>query len=212
MKKAMSAEKRTTEVRQSEIAKAALELIGTRGMKGLRMAALARKVGIVPSGIYRHYRSKDEVLDAILDYIQQRFNANARAVARLEGDALTRLHALLIKHITLARENESIPIVVFSAEVYTESPRRRVKLLKIIESYLAEVADLVMQGQRDESIRRDVDPATVALSFLGLIQPSIILWHLSAGKYDLIKQAEAAWPLFCDAIRPRSGVQEKRPS
>lgn len=32
----------------------------------------------------------------------------------------------------------------------------------------------------------------VAMLFLGLIQPSSILWHLSAGKYDVTKQSEAA--------------------
>ena len=198
----MPAVKQKTELRQSAIAKAALSLIGAQGMKGLRVAAVARKVGLVPSGIYRHYRNKDKVLDAILDYIQQRFNANVRAVSRLEGDALARLHDLLMKHINLIRENESIPLVVFSPEVYNESPCRRVKLLGIIESYLAEVATLVEQGQREETIRTDLKPGTVAMLFLGLIQPSIIVWHLSAGKYDATKQAEAAWPIFCRAIQP----------
>src|SRR5664280_66741 len=101
---AMPAVKQKTEQRQSAIAKAALSLIGAQGMRGLRVAAVARKVGLVPSGIYRHYRNKDEVLDAILDYIQQRFSANVRAVSRLEGDALARLHALLMRHTRLIRE------------------------------------------------------------------------------------------------------------
>ena len=197
----MTAPKRSTELRQREIAKAALSLIGAQGMKGLRVATVARKVGLVPSGIYRHYRNKAEVLDAILDYIQHRFNANVRAVSRLEEDALARLHALLMKHIRFIRENESIPLVVFSPEVYTENPRRRVKLLGIIDSYLAEVVALVKQGQREGTIRSGIKPAAAAMMFLGLIQPSVIIWHLSAGKFDVMKQAEAGWQMFWHAIR-----------
>lgn len=208
----MPTEKRTTEVRQSEIAKAALELIAARGMKGLRVAAVARKVGLVPSGIYRHYRNKDEVLDAILDYIQHRFSANVRLVSRMEGDALARLHVLLMKHINLIRENESIPVVVFSADLYTESPRRRIKLLGIIESYLAEVAAIIEQGQREGIIRKELEPGATAMLFLGLIQPSTIVWHLSAGKYDVTKQAEAAWPMFCRAIRQDSPAVGRKKS
>ena len=34
----MAADKQPTDVRQDEIARAALELVGTMGMKGLRMA------------------------------------------------------------------------------------------------------------------------------------------------------------------------------
>ena len=208
----MSTVKQRTEVRQSAIAKAALSLMGAQGMKGLRVAAVAREVGLVPSGIYRHYRNKDGVLDAILDYIQHRFSANVRAVTRMEGDALARLHALLMKHISLIRENESIPLVVFSPEVYTESPRRRIKLLGIIESYLAEVAAIIEQGQREGTIRRELEPGATAMLFLGLIQPSTIVWHLSAGKYDVTKQAEAAWPMFCRAIRPDSPAVGRRKS
>ena len=205
----MKVKKQPTEIRQNEIAQAALDLIGSRGMKGLRMAAIAKKVGIVPSGIYRHFQSKDEVIDAILDFIQHRFIANARSAARMKGDALTRLHALLMKHVSLVRENASIPVVIFSADVYTTSPRRRVKLFGIIESYLAEIAVIIEQGQREGTIRRDVEPSSVAVMFMGLIQPPTILWHLSAGTYDVIQQAEAAWPIFCRAVEhQKNEIQE----
>jgi AcrR family transcriptional regulator len=197
----MPTTKRRTEVRQGEIAKAALELISAHGMKGLRVAAVARKVGIVPSGIYRHYRNKDGVLDAILDFIQHRFNTNVGAVLGMKGEVSARLHALLMKHIRLIQENESIPLVIFSAEVYTGNRRRRVKLLGIIESYLAKIAALVEQGQREGNIRADTKPAAAAMMFLGLIQPSVIVWHLSAGKFDVTKQAEAGWQMFWRAIR-----------
>jgi len=201
----MPALKRATGIRRTEIAKAALALVAARGMEGLRVAAVARKVGLVPSGIYRHYRNKTDVLDAILDYIQSRLSANVRKVSLLEGSAIERLHALLMGHVRLIRDNEAIPIVVFSPEVYSGSPSRRRKLLGIIDGYLSHVAEIVRQGQAEGVIREDVVPAVAATLFLGLIQPSAILWHLNAGKFDVTKQAEAAWPMFCRAVQ-RGGV------
>lgn len=206
----MAIKKQSTEIRQDEIARAALELVGTQGMKGLNMASIARKVGIVPSGIYRHFRSKDDVIDAILDYLQRGLGGNVRALATLEGTALDRLHFLLMKHIDLIRKNKSIPVVVFSTEVYNGSPRRRVKLLGIIESYLAEIAALVAHGQREGSVCKELDPKTVAILFMGLVQPSTILWHLSTGKYDVIKQAEAAWPMFRRAIEHKPPATKRK--
>lgn len=197
----MPATKRSTAIRQSEIAKAAMEITAARGMKGLCVAEVARRVGLVTSGIYRHYRSKDELIDTVLDYIQSRLASNARTAARMAGDAPTRLHALLTKHVNLIRENESIPQVVFCQEVYAGHPRRRTKLLGIIQGYLSEVANIVQEGQNEGSLRRDVVPATVALMFLGLIQPPAIIWHLSARSFDVKEQAEAAWPIFLEGIR-----------
>lgn len=205
----MAARKRGTAVRQTEIARAALDLVGSRGMAGLRMAALARRVGIVPSGIYRHYRGKDQVIDAILDYIRARFAENVRAAAQAGRDPLARLHALLSGHARLLRESEALPVVVFSAEVYTGNPRRRARLLAILEFYLGEIAALVRQGQEEGSIRRDLEPAAAAALVIGLVQPPAILRHLSGGRYDVLAGAEAAWPMFCRAVQqlpsPRGG-------
>lgn len=209
----MATPKQSTEIRQPEIAKAALDIIATHGMKGLRVSAVARQVGLVPSGIYRHYRSKDALIDAVLDFIRSLMSANVRAVLEMEGDAAARLHALLVKQVDLIRENESIPLVIFSQEVYTGHPKRRAKLLGLIQSFLSKVAGLVETGQREGGFRRDLDPAAVALMFLGLIQPSGILWHLSAGSFDVQKQAETAWTIFQRAIRspnPKTSTTKKR--
>ncbi|MDY0148657.1 MAG: TetR/AcrR family transcriptional regulator [Kiritimatiellia bacterium] len=197
----MAAPKQPTEVRQQEIAQAALKIIATRGMKGLRVSAVARQVGLVPSGIYRHYRSKETLIDAVLDFIRARLAANALDVTQMEGDTATRLHALLMKQVDLIRENESIPQVIFSQEVYTGHPERRAKLLGIIQGFLAKVAGIVAEGQQAGDVRRDIDPAVVALMFLGLFQPPTLLWHLQGGSFDVQKQAEAAWAIFHRAIR-----------
>jgi len=84
----MSALKRRTEVRQAEIAQAAWGS-SPRGDEGLSVAAVGREIGIVPSGIYRHYRNKTAMLDAILDFIHQRFDANVQTALATDGDAMT---------------------------------------------------------------------------------------------------------------------------
>ena len=54
-----------TQIRREQIAEAALGLVAAEGVRRLSIAAVARRVGLVPSGIYRHYKSKDQVLDAV---------------------------------------------------------------------------------------------------------------------------------------------------
>src|SRR5512140_198989 len=95
-----------TEFRQEQIAEAALRLVAGQGMKGLSVARVARRVGVVPSAIYRHYNSKDEVLDAVLDLIRGRLLANVKAVCEASTEALDRLHRLLARHVRLLCENQ----------------------------------------------------------------------------------------------------------
>ncbi len=87
----MVKEKLDTEIRQEQILEAALDLVAQKGMKGLNLGAVARRVGIVPSALYRHFKSKDAIMDALLDLIESRLLANVRAVKEEVPDPFSRL-------------------------------------------------------------------------------------------------------------------------
>lgn len=197
----MSAEKLETEVRQDQIAQAALGVIGSHGLRALSVARVARQVGLVPSAIYRHFENKDRVLSTVLDLIHDRLCANVQAVCAEATDPVEQLHRLLTRHISLIRENQGIPRVIFSEEMYAGHPERRAKVYWIVSDYLKRVADLVRQGQKSGRIRADCDAAVLAVMFLGLVQPAAILWHVSDGAFDVTRQAERSWRVFSEAIR-----------
>lgn len=200
----MRAEKLATEVRQDQIARAALQLIAAEGMQGLSLAAIARRVGLVPSAIYRHYRSKDEVLDATIDHLGARLHHNLDLVAGESTDPLDRLHGLLTRHVALIRENQAIPRIIFSEAVYGGHPDRKQKVRGIITRYTEGIAAFVREGQAQRRIRPDVDPGAAAVHFLGLILPAAILWNLTDGRFDVTRQVERAWRTY------RSGMESAK--
>ena len=196
----MRARKTKTEVRQEQIAQAALGVVERHGLRGLNVARVAKAVGVVPSGLYRHYAGKDGVLDTVLDLIAARINANV-ARARLNGtSALDRLHELLRRHAELVRRNSAIPRVVFSEEMLHGRAAHRRRMYEIIRGYLRQVEQLIREGQREGCIRAGVDPEAASVLFLGLLQPSVLLWAMSDGEFDVSTHAEAGWRLFVEAI------------
>ena len=76
----MGSEKQNSEIRQEQIARAALELIAFEGVGSLSVGRIARKVGLVPSAIYRHFLAKSEIIDAVLELIRELLLANVAAV------------------------------------------------------------------------------------------------------------------------------------
>jgi len=189
-----------TEIRQEQITQAALSLIASDGLKGLSVARIALRVGIVPSAIYRHFKSKDEVIDGVLDFIQDRLLGNVDAVCVETRDPLERLRLLLMRHVKLIRENQAIPRIIFSEDVYGGHPDRRAKVYRIIWDYLNQVGELIGQGQKEGRMRSDINTETAALMFLGIIQPAAILWHMSNGSFDITKHTEKAWEIFIKVI------------
>ncbi len=199
----MRATKIKTEIRRGQIAEAALQLMAQQGPKSLNLLALARRVGVVPSAIYRHYPSKDAVLDAVLDLIAERFQDNVNAAGEEATGALERLRHLLDRHVQLLRTNMAIPRIVLSEEVFNRNRARRQRVHNIIQGYLAEVAQMVRAGQHDGSIRPDVSPDAASVMFLGLIHPAVILWLTSDGAFDVGTHANQAWFVFSDMLTTR---------
>jgi len=157
-------------------------------------------VGLVPSAIYRHFKNKDEVIDSTLDYIQVALIDIVTASSKDTADTVECLRRVLMRHIRLIRENVEIPRIVFSEDVYSGSPERKAKLYLIIQGYLVRISEIVRCGQGGGQIRSDIRPGTIALMYLGLIQPAAILWHISDGGFDVTKHAEKAWNVFRKAI------------
>ncbi len=197
-----------TEVRQEQIAQAALTLIARRGLNHVNIGELAKEVGVVPSAIYRHFQGKDDVLDSVLELISKNLLANVAAVREATSDPLERLHALLRRHVELVRHQSGIPRVLFSEQIFAGNPERRRRVHHIFQEYLQAIAGMISEGQRTGEIRADLHPGTVALMFLGLVQPAVILWLMSNGSFDVARHVERAWHLFREMLRP--GVTKGR--
>lgn len=196
----MRARKTRTEVRQEQIARAALGIVERHGLRGLSIARVAKAVGVVPSGLYRHYPDKNRVLDTVLDLIAARMEANVAKSKTDGGSALDRLHGLLTRHIELVRRNSAIPRVVFSEELLHGRVAHRRRMYEIIRGYLRQVEQLIVEGQREGNIRAAVDPEAASVLFLGLIQPAVVLWAMSGGEFDIAAHAQAGWKLFVEAV------------
>jgi TetR/AcrR family transcriptional regulator, fatty acid metabolism regulator protein len=166
----------------------------------LSIARVAKRVGLVPSAIYRHFESKDQVIDAVLDLIFDRLMDHVSKACRATNDPFERLKLILTRHIRLILENHAIPRIIFSEEVYSGNIDRKANLNRKIGRYLAEISKIILQGQHENRLRKDVDPDTVSVMFLGIIQPAAILWHISDETFDVAKHADKAWRFFKESL------------
>lgn len=204
----MRASKARTEIRQEQIARAAMKLLALRGWQRISLAAIAREVGVVTSAVYRHFKSKDEVLDAVLELVEQRFQANVGAYS--SNDPLARLHDVLMRHVALITSGVPVPRIILSEAVFTGHPRHRKRVQKIYQNYLAEIGVIFRDGQEQGLIQGKPSPETLSIMWLGLVQSPAILRLLGHGKFDLKQHCECAWQLFAAAIQIESSSAHSR--
>lgn len=177
-----------------------LDILSEQGTSAVSVAGVARRVGVAPSALYRHYRDKDAIVTDTLERLAAGLAANlaqARAAAERPLEALGELFA---RHLDFVRENRGFPMLVFS-ELVLQDPRRRRRALELMAGFRATVADLLRGAQRQGLVRRDLDVPTAAYVYMGLFIPVGIQFHMTAGRFDLAAHARRAWPIFLAGIR-----------
>ena len=196
----MRQEKLRTEIRQEQIAEVALEIVSTKGIRALSVAAVAEHIGIVPSAVYRHFKSKGDIVTTVLELIRTRLTNNFAAVRQSAADPVEKLHRLLSRHVELISSNHAIPRIIFSEEVIGGMPDKRQQLFSVIQDVLEQISAIVGEGQQCGKIRNDIPAENLAVAFLGIIQPAAVIWSLSDGQFDLHKHTDNAWKLHLRGI------------
>ena len=196
----MVTEKLPTDIRREQIVESALRVMGENPNKHLHVKDIAQHMGMAPSALYRHFKNRDAIMSAILELIRTKLYRNIESVRQTSEEAETRLGGLLQRHIHLIKSEHGIPRMIFSDELWGRKQEKRQKMFRIVTGYLAEVEDIVREGQQNGEIRTELNPVAVARMFFGIVQPAALLWHMSEGRVDIDENLQIAWPFFWQTI------------
>lgn len=142
-----------------EILAAAAQLFAEKGYSECNLRELADKVGMKAGSFYYHFRSKEEILDELLDRsITLVHNAVTRAIEELGPDAPVRerIAAAIAAHITTflsGDDNSTAFMRVWEHLPPTMKRRNREKR----RAYAAIWYGLMEEGVRQGVVRGDVD-------------------------------------------------------
>jgi AcrR family transcriptional regulator len=206
----MRAAKTATGIRREQIAEAALALLGTGHGVQPSIAGIARRVGVVPSAVYRHYRGKEAILAAALDLLAGRLQASIALARQDTGDPLTQLHGLFLRHAALLDANPGAPQVLLVRGLFGSSKARRQKVTQVMQGYLDAVAQIASEGQQLGHIRGDLEPQSAALVFIGMLLPAVIMRQFGTGAFDVAAHARKVWPVLEAAMKAARGGAPKR--
>lgn len=157
-----------SEERRSQIIDAAIQVFSRAGYSKASMPAVAREAGLSVGGMYWYFKSKDEIVAALLE---RAFAADFDVLVHLldaETSAAERLWAFVNNYVASFAERQrlnTISIEFYSAAMHDE--KVRCVILRYVEHYRLALAALIEQGiQRGEF--RPINPGTAATALLGM--------------------------------------------
>lgn len=197
-----STSKVSTDIRREQIARATLKVIAKNGVSGLTTAVIAKEAGISEGNLYRHFRSKEEILSVTVEKISEGLKQNLGKVfeANSADTPLVKLKKIYLLHLDYIERNEGIPRLIFSEEIHLGNDALKQKLLHAINSYSKQLESLIKDGQKNKSIKKEINPKAAAFMMIGMVQVTVMRWSLSGFGFSLVDEGMKLWRNYENCI------------
>ena len=168
---------------------AALEMFSQNGYAGTNIRELSASLGLVKSGVYKHFESKEAIWNALLDqmitYYADRFGSAEHLPP--VPDSLEGLVEMTMRLVDFTVHDEKIVMTrkLLSIEQYRDE-RARDLATKHFLTGLTEIFTSLFAGMMDKDLLRRDDPAMLAFAYTA---PISALIHLCDRKPDKIPEA-----------------------
>ena len=180
---------------KEKILTAALDLFSQKGYEGTNMRELAASLGLVKSGIYKHFESKEavwnELLDRMIAYYGERFGSAERLPP--VPDSLEDFVSMTMRMVNLTIRDGQIVKTrkVLTLEQYRDE-RARELATKHFLTGLTEMFTRIFSGMMDKKLIRRDDPEMLAFAYTAPISALIHLCDREPEKTeDAIGRIEA---------------------
>ena len=163
---------------KERILAAALEMFSQNGYAGTNIRELSASLGLVKSGVYKHYESKEAIWNALLDEMIAYYGEHFGSAEHLPPvpDSLDELVEMTMRMVNLTVHDERI---VMTRKVLTLEQFRDVRARELAtKHFLTGLTDMFTQiftGMMEKGLLRQDDPAMLALAYTAPISALIHL-------------------------------------
>lgn len=179
--------------RQERIIQESIHLISEGGIQGFTILRLASRIGVTEPAIYRHFKSKNEILQRILTGYTGFLREVVQRNSLKQATAFEKIQTILAEIVAYFQASPRMISVIYAEEIFHFEP----SLFAEVKSQIAEsgqaLAELVGKGQADGQIRTDIASETLTFILVGSLRNLLIEWKFSEYKMDLVNVSREMW-------------------
>ena len=171
--------------RKKDIIEICLRIVDTHGLKGLTTARIAKEVGFSESALYRHFKSKAEIISKIIDATKKEALIHIDMVKKIAKNPEQDLRMLLRLQLEFLQKFPGLFRIIYWDEIQIGESVLMKKLEQWSDELLSAISQIIKKGKKDGLFDKDLNTKTVAIHFLGIVQTSFSFWTIERRKGSL---------------------------
>lgn len=192
--------RKNTLVRRKQIVSAVRKLIVNHGSEHITVRRVAREIGISEGAIYRHFKSKREVLSFLIDDIERTLMADFENHREPGLGMMEAIEKMVMSHISAIERRKGVSFQVIAEIVSLGDKKLNKKIYDVIARYTGCIRDILSEGVKAGVIRQDIDLDAAAALFFGMTQGLVNTWALSNYGFKLAQRYASIWSVFRQAV------------
>jgi len=196
----MTTRRRETEVRRKQIIDAARELIVKYGSENITIRRIAKTVSISEAAIYRHFKSKREILSFLIATMDETLEKEITQNTKNGHSVLQSLYLIISQHISAIEQRRGIYFQVFAEIISLGDKKLNRQASDVIDMYINRLAELIATGIANGEMKKDVNPQVAATLLFGTIQGLVNIWAINNYSFNLTARYQPLWDIYQSVV------------
>lgn len=179
---------------------ATIEVISERGLQGLTTKEVAKRQGISESTIFKHYKTKNELLFAVLDYFSQFDQAIMESMKDKKLRPLEAIMYFVDSYVTYYSNYPQITAIIHAYEGFLREPELSNRIKSIFNNRIYNVRLLIEEAKSHNEFKVDLDSEYLASIIIGLERVISLKWRINNYNFSLKDHTLSALKMILDLI------------
>ena len=186
------------EERRAATVEAVVELAAEQNPSDITTTAIAQRMGLTQGALFRHFPTKDAILESVMDWVAERLLARVDKAAASAASPMAALEAVFMAHIDFVAEHPGVPRMLFGELQRPGDTLPKKMVQALIRRYGERLQHLLETGKTQGELHAQLDIEAASVSFIGSIQ-GLVMQSLLAG--DVTRMRRDAVGVFAIYLR-----------
>ena len=184
--------------RRAATVEAVVELAAEQNPSDITTTAIAQRMGLTQGALFRHFPTKDAMLESVMDWVAERLLARVDKAAASAASPMAALEAVFMAHIDFVAEHPGVPRMLFGELQRPGDTLPKKMVQTLIRHYGERLQHLLETGKTQGELHAQLDIEAASVSFIGSIQ-GLVMQSLLAG--DVTRMRRDAVGVFAIYLR-----------
>ena len=185
---------------REKIIRTGAQIIAHEGLRMFTAKRIGERLGISDAAIFKHFPTMDSIAEEIIGRYTSECLRRTEEAIKKGSDAVEKLSLIIEGHIDLLEETRGVtPVLCFE---FSRSNKRKLKkmIFDFLNTYASRVGEVIYEGMREGTIRRDIDIEEVSFSLIGFMQAKVFQWFIRGRRGRIVKDRESFRKMLLEGL------------